>query len=102
MLEPFRGIFPSAALGGNGSVIDFAVVFAIIIYGIFAMLVQSVVDWLDRRIAEHRSDLLPRTKRNTRSRPPATPAPHDPGTRGPGSSARHGQRTRSAARPVTP
>ncbi len=81
VLEPFRGIFPSAALGGNGSVIDFAVVFAIIIYGIFAMLVQSVVDWLDRRIAEHRSDLL-RAQRNTgpatTAPAPTTPAPTTP------------------------
>ena len=78
VLEPFRGIFPSAAVGGNGSVVDFAVVFAIIIYGIFAMLVQSAVGWLDRRIAEHRSDLL-RAQRNlgpaTGAPAPTAPAP---------------------------
>ena len=36
-LEPFRGIFPSAT-ADNGSVLDFAVLFAIIVYGILAML----------------------------------------------------------------
>lgn len=56
LLEPFRGIFPSAE-GGNGSVLDFAVLFAIIMYGIFAMLVHALVYWLDGRIS------LLRTKR---------------------------------------
>ena len=53
-LEPFRGIFPSAT-AENGSVLDFAVLFAIIVYGILAMVVQSVIHWLDRKIHEERA-----------------------------------------------
>ncbi len=57
VLQPFRGIFPSAELGENGSVIDFAVLFAIIMYGIFAMALSAFVAWLDRKILEHRREL---------------------------------------------
>lgn len=53
VLEPFRGIFPSVQRD-NGSVIDFAVLFAIIMYGIFAMLVNGVVHWLDGKIIEQK------------------------------------------------
>ena len=53
-LEPFRGIFPSAT-AGNGSVLDFAVLFAIIVYGILAMVAHGVIHWLDRKIAEERA-----------------------------------------------
>ena len=38
MLEPFRGIFPTRDIGEQGSVVDFAVLFAIIVYGILATL----------------------------------------------------------------
>jgi uncharacterized protein YggT (Ycf19 family) len=54
VLEPFRGIFPSAT-ADNGSVIDFAVLFAIIVYGILAMLVHGAINWIDRKIAEERA-----------------------------------------------
>jgi uncharacterized membrane protein YvlD (DUF360 family) len=54
VLQPFRGIFPSTSLGENGSVLDFAVLFAIIMYGIFALVVSALVSWLDARIVEHR------------------------------------------------
>lgn len=53
-LEPFRGIFPSAT-ADNGSVLDFAVLFAIIVYGILAMLAQSLIHWIDRKIFEERA-----------------------------------------------
>lgn len=53
-MEPFRGIFPSAT-GDNGSVLDFAILFAIIVYGILAMVVQSLIHWIDRKIAEERA-----------------------------------------------
>lgn len=60
VLQPFRGIFPTAELGEQGSVIDFAVLFAIIMYGIFAMLVSALVRWLDDKIDEHRLALAQR------------------------------------------
>lgn len=53
VLEPFRGIFPTME-SESGSVISFAVLFAIIMYGIFAMLVHGVVYWLDAKIIEQR------------------------------------------------
>jgi len=53
-MQPFRGIFPTVE-GDNGSVLDFAVLFAIIAYGIVAMLLQAAISWLDRRIAEERA-----------------------------------------------
>jgi uncharacterized protein YggT (Ycf19 family) len=49
VLAPFEGIFP-AVQAENGSVIDFAVLFAIIMYGIFAMVVHALVTWLDERV----------------------------------------------------
>lgn len=55
VLEPFRGIFPNAT-ADNGSVLDFAVLFAIIVYGILAMLVHAGIDWIDRRIFQAQSD----------------------------------------------
>ena len=54
VLQPFRGIFPSTTLGESGSVLDFAVLFAILMYGIFALVVSALVSWLDARIMEHR------------------------------------------------
>jgi uncharacterized protein YggT (Ycf19 family) len=53
VLEPFRGIFPSHTVD-NGSVIDFAVLFAIIMYGILAMVLNAVVAFFDRKIHEER------------------------------------------------
>ena len=49
VLEPFRGIFPTVT-NENGSVIDFAVLFAIIMYGILALVVHAAVTWLDGKI----------------------------------------------------
>ena len=54
VLEPFRAIFPSVT-ADNGSVLDFAVLFAIIVYGILAMLVQALVHRIDRAIYEERA-----------------------------------------------
>ena len=49
VLEPFRGIFPTVT-NGNGSVVDFAVLFAIIMYGVLALVVHALVSWLDEQI----------------------------------------------------
>ncbi len=54
LMEPFRGIFPAAPVGGTGSVFDFAILFAIVVYGMLGLAVQAVVGWLDGRIAERR------------------------------------------------
>ena len=73
-LEPFRGIFPSAT-ADNGSVLDFAVLFAIIVYGILAMLTQSLIHWIDRKIAEERAKA-----RWLAEGQPVAPTPSGPGT----------------------
>jgi YggT family protein len=44
---PFRGIFPSH-VNGN-SVLDVSLLFAIIMYALFALLVSAVIDYIDRR-----------------------------------------------------
>jgi uncharacterized protein YggT (Ycf19 family) len=44
---PFRGIFPSH-VNGN-SVLDVSLLFAIIMYALFALLVNLLVDYVDRR-----------------------------------------------------
>jgi uncharacterized protein YggT (Ycf19 family) len=54
VMEPFRGIFPRERTE-SGSVIDFAVLFAIIVYGILAMALHGLVQWLERRIREERA-----------------------------------------------
>jgi uncharacterized protein YggT (Ycf19 family) len=47
---PFRGIFPSH-VNGN-SVFDVSLLFAILMYALFALLVNALVDWIDRRRAQ--------------------------------------------------
>ena len=44
---PFRGIFPSH-VNGN-SVLDVSLLFAIIMYTLFALLVNVLIDYIDRR-----------------------------------------------------
>ncbi len=73
-LEPFRGIFPSAT-ADNGSVLDFAVLFAIIVYGILAMLAQSVIHWIDRKIMEERAKARWLAEGNTAPTPPPPVTP---------------------------
>jgi hypothetical protein len=47
---PFRGIFPSHTNGN--SVLDVSLLFAIIMYALFALLVNALIDYIDRRRAE--------------------------------------------------
>jgi uncharacterized protein YggT (Ycf19 family) len=50
IMEPFRGIFPSPAVGGE-SVVDFSLLFAMIIYTILALALHTLVMWLADRLA---------------------------------------------------
>ena len=52
-MEPFRGIFPTETVG-NGSVIDFSILFAIIVFGILGLVVNALVNFLDRKIGEEK------------------------------------------------
>jgi len=54
---PFRGLFPSHAVT-NDAYLDVSLLFAIIMYAIFALLVSEAVGWLERkRDASVRRDL---------------------------------------------
>jgi uncharacterized protein YggT (Ycf19 family) len=53
VLAPFRGIFPTIE-GQHGSVLDFSVLFAMLIYGMLAMGAHSLIAWLDRKLAAQR------------------------------------------------
>jgi hypothetical protein len=44
---PFRGIFPSHANGN--SILDVSLLFAILMYALFALLVHALIDWIDRQ-----------------------------------------------------
>lgn len=57
VMQPFRGIFPTVALGERGSVLDLAMLFAIIAYGLLAQAVGALVSWLDRVTLEQRAAL---------------------------------------------
>ena len=49
VMKPFRGIFESVDLSGN-SVLDVSVLFAMIVYGILALALRALIDWLTYRI----------------------------------------------------
>jgi uncharacterized protein YggT (Ycf19 family) len=49
VMAPFRGLFESIPLDGQ-SVLDVSVLFAMIVYGIIALALRSLVDWLTYRI----------------------------------------------------
>jgi hypothetical protein len=49
VMKPFRGIFESVDLSGN-SVLDTSVLFAMIIYGMLALALRALIDWLTYRI----------------------------------------------------
>ena len=58
VMAPFRGIFSPVELGttsGNvEAVFDTSVIFAMIIYGIIALLLRVLIDWLTERLHEFR------------------------------------------------
>ena len=58
VMAPFRGIFTQIELGttsGNvEAVFDTSVIFAMIIYGIIALLLRVLIDWLTKRLHEFR------------------------------------------------
>ena len=70
VLEPFRGIFPTRDIGESGSVIDFAVLFAIIVYGILAVATHTLVDWLDTKAIQRKQELQD-ARDGARRTPPA-------------------------------
>jgi uncharacterized protein YggT (Ycf19 family) len=61
IMEPFRGIFPTEQLSDR-SVLDFSLLFAVIIYAIFAIVAHGIVSWISYRLSRL-------------ERPPAPPQP---------------------------
>ncbi len=58
-MEPFRGIFAPVELGTAGNdvpaTLDTSIIFAMVVYGILALVVSAAVNWLSGRI--HRLDV---------------------------------------------
>jgi uncharacterized protein YggT (Ycf19 family) len=50
VMAPFRGLFEPVKLDGR-SVLDVSILFAMIVYGIAALLLRALIDWLTVRIA---------------------------------------------------
>lgn len=55
IMQPFRGIFPTVE-GENGSVFDASLLFAMFMYGLLAIGVHALVDWIDRKLAAARAE----------------------------------------------
>jgi uncharacterized protein YggT (Ycf19 family) len=50
VMQPFRGIFPAVGTEG-GSVLDVSLLFAMLMYGLLALAVHALVEWINRRLA---------------------------------------------------
>jgi uncharacterized protein YggT (Ycf19 family) len=53
IMQPFRGIFP-AIEGETGSVFDASLLFAMFMYGLLAIGMHALIDWIDRKVAAAR------------------------------------------------
>jgi hypothetical protein len=51
VMAPFRGLFEPVPLDGR-SVLDVSIIFAMIVYGLAALLLHALIEWLTDRIAE--------------------------------------------------
>jgi len=71
IMQPFRGIFP-AVEGENGSVFDASLLFAMFMYGLLAIGVHALIDWIDRKMAAARAAEMWSTR--APAAPAATPA----------------------------
>jgi len=49
VMAPFRGLFEPVQLNGD-SILDVSILFAMIVYGIVAMALRALIDWLTYRI----------------------------------------------------
>jgi uncharacterized protein YggT (Ycf19 family) len=52
IMQPFRGIFPTVK-GSGESVLDVSLLFGMLMYGLLAMVVHSLIEWINRRLAMH-------------------------------------------------
>jgi hypothetical protein len=54
VMAPFRGIFEPVPLNGD-SVLDTSVLFAMIVYGIAALFLNTLIDWLSQKLVQLRA-----------------------------------------------
>jgi len=73
-MKPFRGLFEPVDLSGN-SVLDTSVLFAMIVYGIFALALRTLIDWLTYRIVLVQRQAATATSMQTPTQPVS---PHQP------------------------
>ena len=71
IMEPFRGIFPTVQITER-AVFDPSLLFAMIMYSIFALAVHALINWLASRIARVREE---EERAATRPAPAPAPAP---------------------------
>jgi uncharacterized protein YggT (Ycf19 family) len=80
VMKPFRGIFESVDLSGN-SVLDVSVLFAMIVYGMLALALRALIDWLTYRIVlvqQREAALASSTQAATVTAMPPVSSPHQP------------------------
>jgi uncharacterized protein YggT (Ycf19 family) len=51
VMAPFRGLFEPVPLDGR-SVLDASILFAMIVYGLAALLLHTLIEWITDRLAE--------------------------------------------------
>lgn len=52
VMEPFRGMFTPIEFEGS-SVLDTSILFAMVIYGVVALAIRALLDWLTFRLAKN-------------------------------------------------
>ena len=79
VMKPFRGIFESVDLSGK-SVLDVSVLFAMIVYGMLALALRALIDWLTYRIVlvQREAALATSMQAPTVTAMPPVPPPHQP------------------------
>ena len=50
IMQPFRGIFPTVE-GESGSVLDVSLLFAMLMYGLLAMGVHALIEWINGKMS---------------------------------------------------
>lgn len=73
IMEPFRGIFPTHSFSDR-SVFDASMLFAIIMYGLLALLLHGIIAWCTEAIARTRRP-APRGRRSSSSYASADASP---------------------------
>jgi uncharacterized protein YggT (Ycf19 family) len=68
VMAPFRGLFEPVVINGQ-SVLDVSVLFAMIVYGIVALALGALIEWLGQRLGGLRGAAAPRDRAADPPRP---------------------------------